>query len=227
MALGQPCPQKEVSPMFRKLIDPDNPLMTAMSLFTDCVFLSLFWLVCAFPVVTGGASAAALYDGVYRAFRKRDKHSWTRFFITFKDSLKSALLPTAVYLAVFLGGGWLLIRLWNGAVAGSLPWMGFSGAAVAGVVLLGILTVLFPTLSRFENSFGALLKNTLLLSLAHLPRTLCLGVVSGGAIYLCSRFVLPLFFLPALAALVKSFLLEPMFRPYMPEEPPEEGQESS
>lgn len=86
------------------------------------------------------------------------------------------------------------------------------------MVLLGILSVLFPMLSRFENSLGALLKNTLFLSLANLPRTAVLGAINAVTLFLCARLVVPLFFLPSLAALFGSFAIEPMFKPYMNDE---------
>ena len=74
-----------------------------------------------------------------------------------------------------------------------------------------------------DDAFWVALKNTLLLSLANLPRTLVLGLVNGVSIFLCVRYIFPLFFLPALAALISTVLLEPMFRPYMPEEPSEDA----
>ena len=93
----------------------------------------------------------------------------------------------------------------------------FSGAAFLGVLILGILSLVFPMLSRFDNSFGTLMKNSLLLALANMPRTLALGLVNAVTVFLCVRFVVPLFFLPALAALISSLFLEPMFKPYMTE----------
>ena len=54
--------------------------------------------------------------------------------------------------------------------------------------------------------------------MAHLPRTLALGILNAAAGLLCAFFVLPLFFLPSLAALIGSVLIEPMFKPYMPSE---------
>ena len=202
--------------MFRNLLNPDNALMITMSQISDCIFLSLFWLLGCFPVITIGAATAALYDASFRAYRKGDKASWVRFFQVFRNNLKASLLPTVVFLAAAAGLTALLVGLWNSAVAGSLSWMVFSGVAFLGMVLVGILSILFPLLSRFENSFGGLLKNTVLLGLANLPRTLALGLVTAGAVLLCVRFILPLFFLPALAALVSSLFLEPMFKPYMP-----------
>ena len=35
---------------------------------------------------------------------------------------------------------------------------------------------------------------------------------------LCAVYVMPLFFLPSLAALIGSLLIEPMFKPFMPAE---------
>ena len=200
--------------MFRNLLRPDSPLMITMNQITDCIFLSLFWMLGCFPVVTAGASFAALYDAVYRAYRKGDKHSWQRFWQVFRSNWKNGLVPTVVFLAAaaFLGKG--LIALWNGAVYGKISWMLFSGGAFVGMLAAGILSVVFPMLSRFENPTAVLLKNTVFLAMANLPRTLVLGIVNAVTVLLCLVYVVPLFFLPALAALISTLLIEPMFKPY-------------
>ena len=202
--------------MFRKFLNPDNALMITMTQITDCIFLSIFWLLGCIPVVTIGTSFAALYDATYRAFRKGEKHSWGRFLEVYKENWKAGIVPTVVFLA----GSTLLTKamvgLWNSAVAGTLPWMVFSGGAFVGILVLGILSVLFPMLSRFENGLGALLKNTVFLGLANLPRTLALGFLNAAAVLLCAVYVIPVFFLPSLAALIGSVLIEPMFKPFMP-----------
>ena len=66
--------------MFRKFLNPDNALMITMTQITDCIFLSMFWLLGCIPVVTVGASFAALYDATYRGFRQGEKHCWGRFW---------------------------------------------------------------------------------------------------------------------------------------------------
>ena len=214
----------EGKPMFRKFLNPDNALMITMTQITDCIFLSLFWLVGCIPVVTIGASFAALYDATYRAFRQGEKHSWGRFWQVYKENWKAGILPTVVFLAGTTVLTKVLVGLWNSAVAGNLPWMVFSGVAFVGILLAGILSVLFPMLSRFENPFGLLLKNTVFLGLANLPRTLALGFLNAMTVMLCAVFVVPLFFLPSLAALIGSLFLEPMFKPFMPEEDTSESE---
>ena len=208
---------------FINLLNPNNALMVSMSWITDCIFLSLFWVLGCIPVVTMGASCAALYDSAYRGFRRGEKNSWQRFGRVFRDNWKSGIVPTAVFLAAVGILGKVLIALWNSAVAGSLSWMAFSGGAFVGVLILGVLSILFPMLSRFENSFAGLMKNTVLIGLANLPRTVALGIVNALAAFVCIRYVFPVFFLPALAALIGSLFIEPMFKPYMSEESIEEA----
>ena len=204
--------------MFKNLLNPNNSLMITMSWVTDCIFLSLFWILGCFPVVTAGASFAALYDAAYRSFRRGEKNAWQRFLKGYRENWKASILPTLAVAVL----GWALLRLmigaWNAAAAGTISMAVLSGAAFLGVLALGILSVVFPLLSRFENSTAGLLKNAVLLALAHLPRTVALGILNAVTAFLCVRFVVPVFFLPALAAFLGSLLIEPMFKPYMPEE---------
>ena len=204
--------------MFRNLFNPDSALMITMAQITDCIFLSLLWLLCCFPVFTAGASCAAMYDSVFRAFRQGEKNSWGRFFRVFKDNLKSGILPGLVSILLFYLLLKAVVGTWNAAATGALSFAVFAAAAFAAVLVLGILALIFPVLSRFENSFFALLKHSLFLAMANLPTTMFLGILCAVSILLCLRFVFPLFFLPALASLISTLLIEPMFRPFMPED---------
>lgn len=208
--------------MLRNLFNPDSGLMIVMGQITDVIFLSLFWLVGCVPLVTMGASSAALYDAVARGLRRGDKHTWNRFFSAFRSNWKAGIGPSAVGWCVFALLALGERELWNAAVAQGLSWGVFAAGTVLVVLALGMLSILFPVLSRFQNSFGGLLKNTVLLGLAHLPRTLCLGLLHAAEAYLCLRYILPVFLLPTITALLSSFLLEPVFRPYMGEQPLEE-----
>lgn len=203
--------------MFRNLFKPDSPLMITMNQITDTIFLSLFWLAGCFPVVTAGAAFAALYDASFRTFRRGEKNSWQRFFKVFRDNWKCGILPTVAVGGVFALILIAMVKIWNAAVAQTISFGVFAGCAFTAVLLLGMLSIVFPQMSRFQNSFGALLKNSVFLGFLNLPRTLGLGILNGLTIFLCVRFVVPLFFLPALSALVSSLLIEPIFKPYMEE----------
>ena len=204
--------------MFRNIFNPDSPLMITMAQITDCIFLSLLWILCCFPVITLGASSAALYDSVYRAYRQGEKNSWGRFLKVFRSNFKASFLPTLLFILLFALLVRAMVSAWNAAVYAQISWILFAALTLVAVLALGILGLIFPVLSRFENSFLGLLKNTLFLAMANLPRTLVLGIIYALSIGLCLRFVFPLFFLPALMSLISTLLIEPMFRPFMPED---------
>ncbi len=204
--------------MFGNLFNPDSDLMRTMAHITDCIFFSLFWILGCIPVVTAGASFAALYDATYRGVRRGEKNGWQRFLQVFRKNWKAGIGPTLVFFAVMWALVMAGVALWNGAVAGSITWLLFSAGMMLLVMAVGVVSYLFPMLSRFENSFAGLLKNTVLLALANMPRTIALGVLNVLFGFLCVRFIFPLFFLPSLGALLSSLLIEPAFKPYMPEE---------
>lgn len=208
--------------MSRSIFHPDSALMITLSQITDCIFLSLFWLLGCFPVVTFGASAAALYDAVWRGFRQGDKHPWQRFVHSFRQNFVPSLVPTALVLAVLAGMLRLGVYTWNQAVYGNLSWAVFSGEVFLMLVAAGMGSLIFPILSRFENSTAQLLGNAFRLGFAHLPGTLLLGFLNGATLFVCLRWIFPLFFLPALTALISTWIIEPMLKPYLPE--PEEGE---
>lgn len=204
--------------MFRSIFHPDSALMITMNQITDCIFLSLFWLLGCFPIVTIGTSTAALYDAVWRGFRKGEKHSWQRFFHSFRQNLKPGLIPTVIFLSLAAALLRLNILIWNAAAAGTLSMAVFAGCAFISVVLTGIGSILFPLLSRFENATGMLFANTFRLGMANLPLSTGLGILNACTIFLCARYIIPLFFLPALCALISTLFIEPMLKPYMPKE---------
>ncbi len=213
--------------MFKSLFRPDSHLMIVMTQITDCIFLSLFFLIGCVPVVTIGASFAALYDATFRGFRDGEKNSWQRFLHSFRINWKSGIVPTIIFLAAACGLCYGVIQCWNAAVYQQISWGVFAGLALLAMVLVGVLSLLFPMLSRFENGTGALLRNTVVLALGNIPRILALGILNSAAILLCLRYIFPLFFLPALAALIGTWLIEPIFRPFMPQEETETDEEAA
>ena len=94
----------------------------------------------------------------------------------------------------------------------------FSAGAFVLLIPVGVLSLVSPVLSRFENTTAALWANSVRLGLGNLPGLLAVAAVNALCALLCLRWVLPLFFLPAVAALVSSLFIEPMLRPYMPRE---------
>lgn len=197
--------------------DPKNDLWRTVSVITDVCGLSFLWVLTSLPIVTIGPATAALYFAVVRYVRRREDGAFAAFFRSLRLNLRQGVLATlAVLLPAFLLQlGWRVCR----AAAASTPY-GYAvlaGYSLLMVLPLGVVLYLFPLLGRFTFSLGDLFRTAARLTLAHLPTTVILAALVTAAAMLCLQFVLPLFFLPALAVWVSSLWLEKIFRRYAPE----------
>ena len=207
------------------LFDPKNDLWRTVSTMTDVCGLSFLWAAACVPVVTIGPATAALYFAVVRHVRRREDGAFKAFFHSFRMNFKQGILATLVVLvpAFFLQLGWRLCRM--AAASTSYGYAVLAGYSLLMLLPLGALMFLFPLLGRFSFSLKDLFAMASRLTLAHLPTALLLVAINGAAAFLCLRLVLPLFFVPALAALASSLLLEKVFRRYAPELEEEEAAE--
>ena len=202
--------------------DSESFIWKPFGYFADILLLSLLWLLCSLPLLTLGAAATALYDAVAHGFRYKERQVYGRFFRTFKAELLRSIPSTLLWALVLGGGYWLLKRFVSTAGPADISVI----AAVAGLVLLllltGIFCWVFPVLSRFTFGFTGLNGTALKLAFAHLLSTLILAASLWLCAYLCLRFLVPVFVLPALLMLLWTLFLEPVFRKYMPNEDTEE-----
>ena len=73
-------------------------------------------------------------------------------------------------------------------------------------------------IARFTQDVRHILTNSVLMAIRHLPKTLLLVVVLAAAVLGCYLFGLGIVFIPAVAALVDSLILESIFVQYMSKE---------
>lgn len=208
--------------MFNKLMDSDNGLVITMNWITDCLFLSMLWLLFSVFLIPLGPATAALYDTVVHTFRMGEKVVYRRFFRSLKRNLKTGIPAGVIVLAV----GAASFKIWNllGAM-GSESQTGYAllwGFFVVLMVVLGMISFLFPLLSRFETDIPGLFRNCVLMCMANLPKTTALSLLSAVTIWICMWLWWPVIFMPCLWALAASFFIEPVFAPFLLSEPGEE-----
>jgi len=98
-----------------------------------------------------------------------------------------------------------------------------SGSVYLGVFI--VITLLFsdmymyvcPLLSRFDMKVSGILKTAFIMSARHLLTTLTMLVLVIGVFLGCYILLPGIFFLPAVATLLASFMIEKVFKKYMPE----------
>jgi len=148
-----------------KLFHPDSGLMKGLSMVGDLMLLNFLYILCCIPVVTIGAASAAMYSVTLKIAAREERKIVKPFFSAFKESF---LRATAMWL-IFLAAGYLItlgIRVIN-ANPNDLPWVFNVVYALAGILLLIVMSWSWPLEARFENSVGHTLKNALLLGLTH------------------------------------------------------------
>ncbi len=192
----------------------DNWLWNPFSWVADMVILSCLWVVCSVPLLTIGASTAALYDCAARCIRGGDEKMFARFFRTFRRELVQSI-PTLLLWCAVIFGGYAAIRAYGNSVAITDASVAITTALLLILtVIAGIAVWVFPLLSRFTFSFAALNVTAAKLALVHLPRTMALGIVTVLSAFFCLQFIAPLFFLPGVLAWVWTLLIEKVFQKY-------------
>lgn len=200
--------------MKNSFFSSENWLWTPFNWIADFLILSCLWLLCSVPVVTAGAAFTALYDCASHCMLRGEREMFSRFFRTFRRELKLGSFSVILWAAVF-GGAVLLVRSFTGSAAGTDGNLAVAyGFVILLIVLVGIAAWVFPLLSRFTFTFGALQTTALKLAFVYLPRTMVLAAVNGAAGWVCVRFLVPVMVVPAIAALLSALLLEPVFKKY-------------
>lgn len=196
----------------------ENSFWKPFNFIADVAILSGAWLLSSLPIVTMGAATTAIYDCTVRCVRSGEQDMVSRYIHTFRREFLPALLSTLLWGGV-MGLGYGGARLYGNSVAvNQLSTVVTVGILFLTVMIAGIFSWVLPLLSRFTFRFSDLTITALKLALAHPVRTALLGVGTVLTAYACVRFVVPVVFLPALLMLYWSFLLEPVFKKYMPQE---------
>lgn len=205
-----------------KKYTPDNPLMRFVDSISGMIFLSIFWVIGYIPVLTAGASTAALYYAAIRAIRGEGSPK-KNFFKSYRENLKQAVLAELVLLA--------LAALLYGIMRAAASMDGGPAAilhVLAAALLLFCVIVtgyIFPLLARFDQSTPALFRNAFLISLSNFPYTVAVTILNliPLAVYtiwptgFMQWLLVMLFMAPGLIAQLNSRMLVRVFAKYEPQ----------
>ncbi len=205
------------------IFDMDNPFWSTINKIIDLVCLSLLWALCCLPVVTAGPACAALYYAVVKAVRRQRSYSGREFWRAFRTNLKKGSLIHLVWLILGLmmlaSDVPVLFALLAEGRSQNIPFLLFLGLKI--LFLLGIFCWIYPLLSRYEEKAWKLGEAALYLMLRYFPRTLMATFLLAASMAMLWIEPLLLAFVPGAAALLLSFLLEPVLRQICKERPKE------
>ena len=199
----------------RSFISYDGPLITLLSRFWNCVWLTVLFALCSIPVVTMGMSYSALYFTLRKTMRNERDYVTPTFFKAFVSNWRQGLAAGAI----FLGVGVLLFldyHILHGLTAAGLAAGGFSVAVLAaGYLLLLYALWVFAYLSRFQDRLGTVFRNSALLAVSNGGKTVLAGLILALAGLICYMEPILTALLPSVAVWLISGMLEKAFRASM------------
>lgn len=163
-----------------KFFDLDAPIIRAIGKVGEIMMFTAMWLVCCVPVVTIGASTAALYRMMFN-LREDRATKITDFFRAFKENFKQGTALWLLFLAAaaVLLAAYYLVVLVESEMLRLVLLVVFS--AVFFIVFITSVW-LFPLTAYFENTVAGTLRNAVGMGMGNLKR----------AIPACALTVLPL-----------------------------------
>ena len=192
----------------------DGKFFRALTKAGDFIILAVITFVFCLPGVTiGSALTAAFYSGI-KLVRDEESYVHKDFWKSFKMNFVEGFLLELVHAVI---GFLLYIDLrasaqW-GLVQGSQVGVIFI-FVVVGVMAIWVAVMLysFAMLSRYDNKLIVTLKNSLIISIHHLPQTVIMLIATVGLIYFsCIYFTAFIVTIP-LILYVDSFIFSSIFK---------------
>lgn len=200
-----------------EFFNPEKGIWVWLSSLVDVVGLSVLWIALCLPVVTAGPATAALYYTVVKCVRRRESGAFGYYFRSFRQNFKTGVLTVLIVLpaaALFLGG--YSVMRWYGTRLGGTAYLLYVVYYFALFLPAGVLCWLFPLLGRFEYGTVGLFRTAFQLTIAHLPSTVVVVLLTAQTAVFCIQAWWPVLFMPAVTALLASLFFERIFQKHMP-----------
>lgn len=168
-------------------ISPNSPLGRWLAFLLDALFISVMWALCSLPVITLGASTAALNRVAHNWMKERSDCSVKYFLQAFKDNLKGG---TLVWLILMVPLAFILFNAYAAFIAlvettAAAKWMILVSAALWMAVTIYALSLQ----AIFENPPVRTVFNALRIAVSHLGTTIIL--VALFALSVAATLLLP------------------------------------
>lgn len=223
----------------------DNTFFRTMSKVWDMIVVSIIWMICCIPMyfaitamtsqitnliqfflyvlmdavcmIPAGPAMAAIYYVNVKVIRRERGYALREYFHAYRINFKVGAISGAILGAVAT----LLSFDFQYAYAAIQAEEKIGNVLLIGslsicMIVLGMVLMMFPVLSRFAMGVKQLFKSSLYIAFRHLPYTLLVFVIvalSALALYI----VVPaIFIIPSLCALLCSFPIERVLKKYMP-----------
>ncbi len=172
----------------------DSPLVQSFETIKNLLILNIWTVICCIPVITAGASFAAMHTVALKMLRDEEGYVTRDFFKAFRNNIKIGC-KASILLVLVLGFVYAdfyaisLLDVWFADVARVL-------LLVFGILLALTLTFLFPVMAKFDAGLVNTIKNAFRFALSHIGKTLVMLILNLIPWVLCYyvNILIPLLF---------------------------------
>lgn len=169
-----------------EIVTKRNIALRALDVFGELFSLNVIFLICSLPIFTLGASITALYSVSFKIIEKKEGSIFNDFLNAFKKNFKQATLAwigMLFYCMVLFAQYYLIIK--TAGIIGSIYIVVLFMSVIIGAL---VITLIFPIISRYNNSIRMVIKNSFLLAISNLGaciKVFCLwaGTIMISVIY--------------------------------------------
>lgn len=190
----------------------DGPIFTILNKLCDVLILSVLWMLFSLPIVTLGASCAALYHTTHKVIMQNEGYVFSTFWNSFRTNLKQGVILTLLCIPV---AAFCVVSYFFSDAMGHSSVLGivyFAVTILVALLFMIMITYVFPVLSRFYMTVPNILKTAIALAVTRIGFTILLILI----FLLCAfAFIIApftVFVLPACFAIASERILEPAFK---------------
>lgn len=163
-----------------QLFSPDSVLGRWLGFLFDALLISIAWAICCLPVVTIGASTAALNRVAINWMRRRADCNVSTFITALRDNFRNATVIWLILALPLVLIGFSAYAVWLALIPASavIKWM----IAAAALIWTATAVYAFFLQAVFENPPVRTVVNALRIALSHIGSAVILAAMIAAAV---------------------------------------------
>lgn len=189
----------------------NNKLFILADKIAGLMTLSVLWFVCSIPIVTIGASSAALYYAINRRFSLESESPSKDFWHSFKQNLRQGIILSLIYEIYIAICTCNSLIGYFGFGSFKLPSWYFPFSFVMLIPIIFSLPVTFAYLAKFSDSVKTILMNSFTFCMISVKNSLLLFLLIIVSLGVMIGFPPSILILPSVSCYINYIVTNGMF----------------
>lgn len=189
----------------------NSPFARGVNKVVTMLYVGVMWFLCSIPIVTAGASTAAMYEVFLKAVKDQEGYVGSAFFKAFRANLKQGI---KIWIPVLLAELVFGVNLFYYGLLGGGK---YNLQAVLFLVLLltlrAVSAYLFASMAKFTNSSSGHVKMAFTLARRNWGWTLVIVLTQTASLFLIWFFVyFPVLFIVGIEGYMETIIFDHIFQ---------------